>query len=107
MQIELLASVFSRAEHQQLAIEAALVKPLLGYGRTPFTFLKIHLTLLTYALVVAVVHVARRYREARDRTNPPHANAAIAANLEMLDRATGTDPDYLRKLVQRFGLPPA
>ena len=48
-----------------------------------------------------------RYREARDRTNPPHANAAIAANLEMLDRATGTDPDYLRKLVQRFGLPPA
>lgn len=48
-----------------------------------------------------------RYREARDRTDPPHTNASIAANLEMLDGATGTDPDYLRKLVQRFGLPPA
>jgi hypothetical protein len=48
-----------------------------------------------------------RYRAARGRTDPPHTNASIAANLEMLDGATGTDPDYLRKLVQRFGLPPA
>jgi hypothetical protein len=48
-----------------------------------------------------------RYREALDRTDPPHKNASIAANLEMLDGEMGTDADYLRKLVQRFGLPPA
>lgn len=48
-----------------------------------------------------------RYREARDHTDPPATSASIAANLEMLDGETGTDPDYLRKLVQRFGLPPA
>ena len=48
-----------------------------------------------------------RYRDALGRAEPPHTNAAIAAHLEMLDGEIGTEPDYLRKLVRRFGLPPA
>lgn len=48
-----------------------------------------------------------RYRDALGRTAPPHTNASIAAHLEMLDGELGTEPDYLRKLVKRFGLPPA
>lgn len=47
------------------------------------------------------------YRDALGRTAPPHTNASIAAHLEMLDGEMGTEPDYLRKLVKRFGLPPA
>ncbi len=38
---------------------------------------------------------------------PPHTNASIAAHFEMLDGEMGTEPDHLRKLVKRFGLPPA
>ncbi len=48
-----------------------------------------------------------RYRDALGRAEPPHTNASIAAHLEMLDGELGTEPDYLRKLVKRFGLPPA
>jgi hypothetical protein len=48
-----------------------------------------------------------RYREARGRTDPPQTQASIAAHFEMLNGDMGTEPDYLRKLVQRFGLPPA
>ena len=48
-----------------------------------------------------------RYRDALGRADPPHTNASIAAHLEMLDGELGTEPDYLRKLVRRFGLPPA
>ena len=47
-----------------------------------------------------------RYADARTRSAPPHTYAAIAAHFEMLDGETGTEPDYLRKLVKRFGLPP-
>jgi hypothetical protein len=47
-----------------------------------------------------------RYRDALGRADPSHTNASIAAHLEMLDGELGTEPDYLRKLVKRFGLPP-
>jgi hypothetical protein len=47
------------------------------------------------------------YRDALGRTDPPHTNAAIATHFEMLDGEMGTEPDHLRKLVKRFGLPPA
>ena len=48
-----------------------------------------------------------RYRDALGRADPSHTSASIAAHLEMLDGETGTEPDYLRKLVRRFGVPPA
>lgn len=48
-----------------------------------------------------------RYCDARARSAPPHNYASIAAQFEMLDGEPGTEPDYLRKLVKRFGLPPA
>lgn len=47
------------------------------------------------------------YRDALGRTDPPHTNASIAAHFEVLDGEVGTEPDHLRKLVKRFGLPPA
>lgn len=48
-----------------------------------------------------------RYQAARERATLPHTDQSIAAHLEMLDGETGTEPDYLRKLVKRFGLPAA
>jgi two-component system, LytTR family, sensor kinase len=51
----------------KLTIEAMLSRVVLGYGRMPFSFLKIDLTLLTYWLIVAVTHVSAHYREARER----------------------------------------
>lgn len=48
-----------------------------------------------------------RYRDARSRSAAPHTYATIAAHFEMLDGELGTEPDYLRKLVKRFGVPPA
>ncbi len=48
---------------------------------------------------------AARYLAARERATPPYTDQSIAAHLEMLDGETGTEPDYLRKLVKRFGLP--
>ena len=51
----------------KLAVEGFIVSLILGGGRGPFSFLKIHLTLLTYWGIVAVTHVARHYRRARER----------------------------------------
>lgn len=47
-----------------------------------------------------------RYREAAARARPPHTYDALAPHFERLDGTVGTEPDYLRKLVGRFGLPP-
>jgi hypothetical protein len=46
-----------------------------------------------------------RYQEARGRAKPPYTYRAIAPYFEMLDGTRGTDPDYVRKLVRRHGLP--
>ena len=51
----------------KLVIEGFIVSLILGPGRAPFSFLKIHLTLLTYWGIVAATHVARHYRRARER----------------------------------------
>ncbi len=51
----------------KLAVEGFIVSLILGAGRGPFSFLKIHLTLLTYWGIVAVTHVAHHYRRARER----------------------------------------
>src|SRR6188768_1033653 len=61
----------------KLFLEAMLTPLIVGYGRPgPFSFLKIHLTLLTYWGIVAAIHVARYYRVAR-------ARELRAAQLEM------------------------
>lgn len=46
-----------------------------------------------------------RYREAVARVKPPHTYDAVAPHFERLDGSVGTTPDFLRKLVGRFGLP--
>jgi signal transduction histidine kinase len=51
----------------KLAVEGFIVATVLGSGRGPFSFLKIHLNLLTYWGIVAVTHGARHYRQARER----------------------------------------
>jgi two-component system, LytTR family, sensor kinase len=51
----------------KIVVESFLISQLLGSGRGPFSFLKIHLTLLTYWSIVAVTHAARHYRRARER----------------------------------------
>lgn len=48
-----------------------------------------------------------RYCDALGRADAPHTNASIAAHFEMLDGELGTEPGYLRKLVKRYGIPPA
>ena len=48
-----------------------------------------------------------RYQEALDRATPPHTYRSIAPHFETLDGTRGTDPEYVRKLVGRHGLPPA
>jgi hypothetical protein len=47
-----------------------------------------------------------RYRDARARATPPYTYRAIAPHFQTLDDTRGTDPEYVRKLVRRFGLPP-
>ena len=47
-----------------------------------------------------------RYREACDRSSPPHSFGSVAPNFDTLDGHRGIDPDHLRKLARRFGLPP-
>ena len=47
-----------------------------------------------------------RYREALGRATPPFTYRAVAMQIDMLDGTRGTEPDYLRKLVRRHGLPP-
>jgi hypothetical protein len=46
-----------------------------------------------------------RYREAVAQVKPPHTYDAVAPHFERLDGSVGTTPDFLRKLVGRFGLP--
>jgi len=46
-----------------------------------------------------------RYQEALGRATPPFTYRAVAPYFEMLDGTVGTDPDYLRKLVRKHGLP--
>ncbi len=61
----------------KLFVEAMLTPLVVGAGRPgPFSFLKIHLTLLTYWGIVAAVHVVQSYREAQ-------ARELRAAQLEM------------------------
>lgn len=47
-----------------------------------------------------------RYLEALDRATPPYTYRSIAPHFETLDGTRGTDPEYVRKLVGRHGLPP-
>ena len=47
-----------------------------------------------------------RYREACERADPPHTYRSVAPNFDTLDGHRGIDPDHLRKLARRFGLPP-
>jgi hypothetical protein len=46
-----------------------------------------------------------RYRDACERTTAPHTYVAVAPHFMALDGTIGTSPEYLRKLVRRFGLP--
>lgn len=48
-----------------------------------------------------------RYQQALDRATPPYTYRAIAPHFETLDGTRDTDPEYLRKLVRRHGLPQA
>ena len=47
-----------------------------------------------------------RYRDAYERSEPPHSYRLVALHFVTLDGHRGTDAEYLRKLVRRFGLPP-
>jgi hypothetical protein len=47
-----------------------------------------------------------RHRDACDRTPPPHTYRSIAPRFLTLDGHRGADPEYVRKLVRRFGPPP-
>jgi hypothetical protein len=47
-----------------------------------------------------------RYRDACARTSPPHTYRSIAPQFLTLDGHRGADPEYVRKLVRRFGPPP-
>ena len=47
-----------------------------------------------------------RYREALAKAPPPRTYRVVAPLFVALDGTEGTSPEYLRKLVRRFGLPP-
>jgi hypothetical protein len=47
-----------------------------------------------------------RYREACERAGGPYVYRTIAPHFLMLHGERGTDAEYIRKLVRRFGLPP-
>ena len=47
-----------------------------------------------------------RYREALAKAPPPHTYRVVAPLFVAIDGTVGTSPEYLRKLVRRFGLPP-
>ena len=47
-----------------------------------------------------------RYDEACERAAPPHTYRSVAQHFVALDGAQGTSPEYLRKLVRRFGRQP-
>jgi hypothetical protein len=44
-----------------------------------------------------------RYLDACGRATPPFTPRSIAPHFDILDGNRGTDPDYLRKLIRRFG----
>lgn len=46
------------------------------------------------------------YRDACARATRPYTYVSIAPHFETLDGTRGTDPEYVRKLVRRFDLPP-
>lgn len=46
-----------------------------------------------------------RYQEAVGRATPPYTCPAVALHFDVLDGTRGTEPDYLRKLVRKHGLP--
>jgi hypothetical protein len=48
-----------------------------------------------------------RYRQACERVEPPHSFRVVAPHFDTLDGHRGIDPDHLRKLARRFGLPPS
>ena len=48
-----------------------------------------------------------RYREACERTTPPHTHRTVAQEFQALHGDRGIDPEYLRKLLRRYGPPPA
>ena len=48
-----------------------------------------------------------RYREACEQVGPPHAYKEVARRFRGLDGEHGIDPDHFRRLLRRFGLPPA
>ena len=48
-----------------------------------------------------------RYREACELVGPPRAHKDIAGIFRGLDGEPGIDPDHFRRLLRRFGLPPA
>jgi hypothetical protein len=47
-----------------------------------------------------------RYREAVERTSPPYTQRAVAQHFQALHGDRGVDPEYLRKLLRRYGPPP-
>ncbi len=47
-----------------------------------------------------------RWRDACSRSTPPFTPRSVARQFDTLDGNRGTDPDYVRKLVRRYGLPP-
>ena len=47
-----------------------------------------------------------RYREAVERTSPPQTQRAVAQQFQALHGDRGVDPEYLRKLLRRYGPPP-
>ena len=47
-----------------------------------------------------------RYRVACSSTPPPHTYRSVAPAFESLDGTVGIDPEHLRKLAGRYGLPP-
>lgn len=47
-----------------------------------------------------------RYREAVERTSPPYTQRAVAEHFQALHGDRGIDPEYLRKLLRRYGPPP-
>ena len=48
-----------------------------------------------------------RYVEACEQVGPPFAYREVARRFRGLDGESGIDPDHFRKLLRRFGSPPA
>jgi hypothetical protein len=48
-----------------------------------------------------------RYQEACEQVGAPYAHVEVARRFRGLDGEHGIDPDHFRRLLRRFGLPPA